>query len=82
MRQKLQLENRQTAVQFWKHDHFHKDCPLWKSNLAKYAYNVIWMEARLLLVLNAGSHWLTWRVSQIQTVWIFLKLRPSFFSHF
>jgi CHASE1-domain containing sensor protein len=28
MRQKLQLENRQTAVQFWKHDHFHKDCPL------------------------------------------------------
>jgi len=23
----------------------------------KYAYNEIWMEARILLVLNVGSHW-------------------------
>jgi hypothetical protein len=43
--------------------------------MAKYAYNEIWMEARILLVLNADSHWPTKRVSQIQEFGIFLKLR-------
>ena len=41
MWQKLQLQNSQTAVQFWKHDRIYQDRFLWKPTVARHVDNEI-----------------------------------------